>query len=197
MPKPADEDINVDKGLWGKDVKVLEFGEVLRRGKGGEHYTVKPYELRYDFETETYVSETRSSDWINMIKQLYNREGNLGKPGEFYLKIAKKDGGTERVYRFHKDTQRTSLDEIFLKVAKGNKDNAKKLRHLYEYDRDIWYETMGIDSKEWNSTDIKFLDKVWQDSFKSNYLYEPDFAFKNAAGRNKSCLLYTSPSPRD
>ncbi len=192
VPKPADEDINVDKGLWGRDVKVLEFGEVLKKGKGGEHYTVKPYELRYDFETESYVSETSASDWINMIKQLYNRQGDLKKPGEFYLKIAKKDGGTERVYKFHKDTQRTSLDEIFLKVSNGDKKLAKKLRHLYEYDRDIWYETMGIDPKAWNPTDIKFLDKVWQDSFKSNHLYEPNYNFKNAAGRNKREPLFSS-----
>ena len=197
-PTSADEVINREKGLWSEKITVLEFGEVVKKNsRDGSVATVKPYAVRYNYETEKYEPQTTSSDWITMIKALWHPKGNSNtRKGNFYLKAANKDNGVERVSKIHPKTEETPLQDIFNKVAgKDNTKEATRLRNLYEYDKEIWYESIGVtDKSKLTKQDQMFLDKVYQDSFKSNYLYESEYSFSTAAKRIKREPLFASNS---
>jgi len=195
-PKPADEVINVDKKLWSDNVTVFEFSEVVNKNRNGDYYTVKPYDKKFNFYKGEWVNEVSPSDWLQINSVLWNKRGDRGKDiGHEYLKIPKKDNGVERIYKFHRDTKKTSTKDILSEVSKNSKSkeiNLDLLKKFYRYDRDIWYETMGKPRSQWNSADRQFLDKVFDASFRSNYLYEKNYNFKDAVARVKREALFAS-----
>jgi len=201
-PKPADEVINMEKGLWSKNVQVFEFGEVVK-GRGGNYYTISPYGKKLNFETGKWEFEMKPTDWLSVQKHLWNSKGDLAKRGDFYLKIPKKDNGVERIYRFHKDTPKTKVSQVMGEVAKKTKIKKELLDSYMKFDREVWYQTMGINRSKKeeiefgtlvDSKDIAFLDRLYADSFKSNYLYEKNYNFKGAVDRVKREALFASKS---
>ena len=178
---------------WGKRIDILEFSEVIVKDLEGLK-VVSPYELvRFTtIDSEGKVETTEKPalakmDWLEITKKL-SEDGK-------YLKIPKKDGGVERIYPFHKDAGKTTVNDIFKQVLKGNKDKKIDLELLKDYlekDFEVWYETMGFDN-----TDIPNhpeLKKLHADAFKSNYLYEKAFDFKSAIARVKREALLSSKS---
>lgn len=203
VPKPADELIHENNGTWTGNVKVLEFAEYV--DKSGKITQIKkPYDIKYNYETKQYESVMKPSEWISITKKLWNSKGDTDtKYGKRYLKIAKKDGGIEKIYNFHPKTVDTSLSEIFQTVAKKYNTTESELRKRYNFDRDIYYETMGMNRNEKirealespiRKKEVEFLDLVFQNSFKSNYLYESNWVFKDAASRVKRESLFSMNS---
>ena len=208
QPKPADEVIMQNRKnaknepLWSEKVQVWEFGEVSSKDNFGNWKVFKPYDKKLNFDTGVMESEIKPLDWIQIQKHLWNQKGDLTKRGNFYLKIPKKDNGVERIYPFHPDISKTKLSQIFGEIIKNTTgvDN-KILEAYYKTDRDVWYQTMGISrSKKYeigtgaviDNSDIAFLDRVYAESFKSNYLYEKNYNFKDAVARVKREALFAS-----
>ena len=207
-PKSADEIIH--KKLWGDDIKVWEFGEVVKEDGRGNTYTIMPYSERKNFTTGEYESIMTPTDWLAIQKHLWNTKGDFSKGGRYYLKIPKKDSGTERIYSFHPQTRRTRIDTMLKEiVAKkvnlgvaGDNITLKKLQNFYLFDREVWYESMGFIRDKASVADKQFLDKLHKDAFKSNYLYEKNYDFKDAVSRVKREALFSmksfyQPNPKD
>jgi len=190
-PKPADEVINMEKGLWSENVKVLEFGELVK-SKYGDYYTVSPYGKKFNNQTKQWEFEMAPSDWVSVQKHLWNSKGDLAKRGDFYLKIPAKDYGVERIYRFHRDTPKTKVSQVMGEVAKRTKIKKELLDSYLQFDREVWYKTMGMERNTVNSKDKTFLDRLYADSFKSNYLYEKNYNFKGAVDRVKREALFSA-----
>lgn len=192
-PKPADEVINMEKGLWSDKVRVFEFGEVVKT-KWGEYRTFSPYAKSLNTTTNRWEYEIKPSDWIKIQRHLWSSKDKFDGRGEFYLKIPKKDNGVERIYRFHKDTRKTRAYTIFGEVSKKAKIEPKLLESYYKTDREVWYNTMGMTRDKVKGEDRTFLDRVYSDSFTSNYLYEKSYNFKGAVDRVKREALFSAKS---
>ena len=198
QPKASDEVIYQEKKLWSDNVKVYEFGEVSKKDNFGSYFTFKPYEQRLNFDyvdgasVMTKVPRMSFSDWVTVQKHLWNSKGDLAKRGKYYLKIPKKDNGVERIYPFHPDVTKTKVSQIIGEVVSKTKADKKVIESFLKMDREVWYETMGRARDKVDAQDRAFLDRLYADSFKSNYLYEKNYNFKGAVDRVKRESLLAS-----
>ena len=159
QPKPADEVImqnrknKKNEPLWSEEIRVFEFGELSSKDNYGNWKVFKPYDKKLNFDTGVMESEIKPLDWIQIQKHLWNQKGDLTKRGKFYLKIPKKDNGVERIYPFHPDISKTKLSQIFGEIIKNTAGVDKKmLEAYYRTDRDVWYQTMGINRSKKSET---------------------------------------------
>jgi len=186
-PRSADEKIH--EKLWGDKVTVREFAELVDK-RGNTYVTLKPYDRVWNRKTKQYEMAMSKEDWLNITK-------GLDKEGE-YLKIPKKDGGVERIYKYHPETGKTELSTIVSEVVKAVKDPkiTKDLLNRYiEKDYKVWLETMGYDpAKDKTVIEDKGLRNLYNKAFKSNYLYEKNWNFKSAIARVKREALLSSKS---
>ena len=184
-PRSADEKMYRLEGQWGDNVQVWEFGEVVK-GKG----EFKPYEVIFNPDTKKWEPVLNSKSWISVHKHLWgtDKQDRLHKKGQYYLKIPKKDTGVERLYRFHDKTFETPLDDIINEIVVKDGVTKKKLEDFLKMGQRIWLETMGADPND------LFLNNLYMQSFKSNYLYEKNWNFKDAVARVKRESLLSSKS---
>ena len=186
-PRSADEKIH--EKLWGEDITVREFGELVDK-KGNTYITLKPYDKVYNKKSKSYEMVMAKEDWLSITR-------GLDKRGE-YLKIPKKDNGVERIYKYHPETGKTELSTIVSEVVKAVKDPkiTKDLLNKYiEKDFTVWLKTMGYDPvKDKVQIEKNNLRNLYNKAFKSNYLYEKKWNFKDAVARVKREALLTSNS---
>ena len=192
QPKSADE--KWYQGEWGKEVKILEFSEVVVRDSDGVKI-FSPYEMKRVTEIDPISGKRKTMtkptmdrmDWLEIQRQL-NKDGD-------YLKIPKKDGGVERVYKYHKDTMNKTTEDILGEIVKnaGDKNITRDVLQKYlDKDLEVYLESMG-----WGISDLaKFpeLKTMHEKAFRSNYLYEKNWDFKSAIARVKREALLSSKS---
>ena len=186
-PRSADEKMH--EKLWGDEVTVREFAEIVDK-KGNTYVTLKPYERVWNSKTRQFEMVMSKEDWLNVTK-------GLNKKNQ-YLKIPKKDGGVERIYEYHPETQNFELKTIINEVVKKSNSKliTKNLLNKYiEKDYKVWLETMGYDPvKDKAIIENKGLRNLYNKAFKSNYLYEKNWNFKSAIARVKREALLSSKS---
>ena len=186
-PRSADE--KMYENLWGDEVTVREFSELVDK-KGNTYITLKPYDKVWNDNLKEWVPAMRSNDWLNITKGLDKKDQ--------YLKIPKKDGGTERIYKYHPKTNSTEINSIIKEVVIHSKSKAiteDLLKKYIEKDYKVWLETMGFDLKlEKDLIENQGLRNLYNKAFKSNYLYEKNWNFKNAIARVKREALLASKS---